>query len=336
MRQAERERPVFYGRTAQASRGGDHEVPEAARNILLDIENNLGAFSNRNVTEKESRVATSILDGSADINSLWREYAHYEQQGLVQGGPTQTRPASAEKRLIARALRLIVGARGDVGPQFSRSAHLGTLTSDQEAALRNIHGDPVTWKQRLAEFRADWKKNLVQGLFDSYAPILDYSQKGYRLARQAKAGDSTLEALLVYGKVYVDKDGAYKVDYTKKGGLGGFAKVIAALHGEQDRFLEWVAAHRAERLKSIGLENLYSDQDIKALKTLNQGNMKDGKPRGIAYAKALADLNAWNDSVLKIAVDSGLIDEETRQMYKDLPYVPFYRLQEEGTSPASA
>lgn len=216
-------------------------------------------------------------------------------------------------------------------PSFSR-AHMGTLTPGQAAALRNIHGDPQTWRTKLAEFKVNWKKNLVQGLFDQFAPIMQYSPQAYRLARSAKGGDSTLEALLLYGKVYVDKDGAYKVDYTRKGGMNGFAKVIAALHGEHDRFLEWVAAHRAERLKSVGLENLYSDADIAALKTLSQGNMKDGGARAAAYAKALKDLNEFNDSVLKIAVDSGLINEATRLMYKDMPYVPFYRLQDEGVA----
>ena len=33
--------------------------------------------------------------------------------------------------------------------------------------------------------------------------------------------------------------------------------------------------------------------------------------------------------MLKIAADSGLIDEATRAMYRDTPYVPFYRLSEE-------
>lgn len=213
---------------------------------------------------------------------------------------------------------------------FSRGVQLGELTADQTSALRNVHGDPVTWRTKLNDFKATWKKDLVQGIFDQYAPIKQYTEKGYRQTRAVKGGDSTLEALLTYGKVYVDPDGAYRVQYTKAGGLQGFAKVIASLHGEQDRFLEWVAAQRADRLKSIGLENLYSDADIAALKTLDQGDMRDGNSRAAAYAKALTDLNSWNDSVLKIAVDSGLIDQETRQLYKDVPYVPFYRLQDEG------
>jgi diguanylate cyclase (GGDEF)-like protein len=235
-------------------------------------------------------------------------------------------PVSREKNVTADQVDMF----NEQGSLFSRAANIGDLTQAQQDALRNVHGDPVTWKQKLDSFKATWKKDLVQGIFDQYAPILDYSKKGYILARMAKGGDSTLEAMLMYGKPYVDKDGAYRVEFDKHLGMQGFAKVIAGLNGEHDRFLEWVAANRAERLKSIGLENLYSEADIAALKSLDRGAMKNGVDRPAAYAKAMKQLNDWNDTILKIASDSGLIDDATRQMYKDQPYVPFYRLQDEG------
>lgn len=211
-----------------------------------------------------------------------------------------------------------------------RVADFGDLTNEQVAAIGHIHGSPKTWAQKLGEFSQDWKKNLVQGIFDQFAPIFEYSAKAYRLARMSKGGDGTLEAVLMYGKPYVDRDGAYRVKYSKVGGMKGFANVLAGLHGEHDRFLEWVAANRAERLASIGLENLYRPQDIAALKKLADGKMADGTQRQWAYDKALRELNDWNDAVLKIAVDSGLISDETRQTFKDQPYVPFYRLADEG------
>lgn len=199
------------------------------------------------------------------------------------------------------------------------------LTPAQTTALERVHGKPLTWQEKLNSFTTDWKTRLTQGLFDQYAPIFNYDQKAYMLARLSKGGDGTLEALLLYGKPYVDPDGAYQVDTA-----GGFAKVLSGLKGEHDRFFEWVAALRADRLKKVGLENLYSDHDIQTLKTLNQGTMKDGSSRPITYEKALLQLNEWNAAMTKLAVDSGLIDHETAATFKDVPYVPFYRLQEEG------
>lgn len=219
---------------------------------------------------------------------------------------------------------------------------MGKLTEDQHTALRHVHGTPEAWSEKLNAFKATWKSELIQGLFDHFAPILNYSKQGYLLARLSKSGDGTLEALLLYGKPYVDKEGAYKVEYDKKKdektgkvtSLNGFAKVLAGLQGEHDRFLEWVAAHRASRLKELGLENLYSDADIAALKNLSQGKMPDGMSRPQVYLKTLEQLNDWNLSILKIAMDSGLINRETMELYKHTPYVPFYRLQEDDTSPA--
>jgi hypothetical protein len=206
---------------------------------------------------------------------------------------------------------------------------MGALTDAQQTALQHVHGEPETWRTKLAAFQSDWKRTLIQGLFDQYAPILNYSKTGYILARMTKGGEGTLEALLLYGKPYVDADGAYRVDY-EHGQMNGFGKVLASLQGEADRFLEWVAAQRAERLKGIGLEHLYRDEDIAALKTLNDGTMPDGSSRKAAYNTALVQLNEWNAAMVKIAVDSKLIDPDVAKLYKDTPYVPFYRLQEEG------
>lgn len=216
------------------------------------------------------------------------------------------------------------------GVSFSRAskAALGPLSAEQQSTVERIFGKPKTLRERAEAFAKDWQMNLVQGIFDQFAPIKELTSKGYMLARLAKGGDSTLEAMLMYGKVSVDSDGAYKVDFDGKN-LNGFAKTMAKLDGEHDRFLAWVSGQRAERLAQVGLENLMTPADIAALQSLADGATKSGKVRRALYADALKDLNAFNDSVLKIASDSGLIDEATREMYRDVPYVPFYRLSEE-------
>lgn len=206
---------------------------------------------------------------------------------------------------------------------------LGDLSPAQTAALEQVHGTLPTWQEKLNAFKSDWKRTLTQGLLDQFAPILDYSKKGYILSRLAKGGDGTLEALLLYGKPYVDKDGAYRVDYKEETGMNGFSKVLAGLHGEQDRFLEWVAALRAEKLTGEGRENLYDAKTIAELKSLNQGTMKDGTKRPAVYEKALLQMHEWNAAMVKIGVESGLLNRETAKLFKDEPYVPFYRVLDE-------
>ena len=46
----------------------------------------------------------------------------------------------------------------------------------------------------------------------------------------------------------------------------------------------------------------------------------------------LREFNAFQDSVLAIAEARGLIDAESRQVWRDGFYVPFYRNMEDGTT----
>ncbi len=260
----------------------------------------------------------------------------------------------------------------------SRRRNYGSLNAAQEQALRNVGGivPDQTLGDRLKELGDKFKKSWFSGIFDQFAPLKDVDQRAYMLARLSKGSDGALEALMLYGKPFMNGD----VPDVKVNDEG-FIEVMASLKGEHDRFLWWVAAQRAEnikanaqqaqariatidsnltqlrqarkaataaadyrsleqqistleaersRLENTGQENLFTDQDISSLKSLNQGNFEDGTPRGQAYANALAKMNEFNDAVLNIAEQSGLIDGQARQLFKDMPYVPFYRVMEDG------
>ena len=223
-------------------------------------------------------------------------------------------------------------------PLFARAqSQYGTLDTAQSDAITNVVGQPKTVLERAKEFRKDWQKNMVQGIVDQYAPIKEFSMQGYMKARMTKGVASTLEAIFMYGKPYIDQNGDIAGNFdSANSGKNGFASVLAKLDGEHDRFLLWVAAQRAERLKGIGLENLWSDKDISSLKTLDRGKLQNGKDRTSAYAEALKGMNEYNDAILSVAVERKLISEATRKMYQDMPYVPFYRLNDEDIVPGFA
>lgn len=230
----------------------------------------------------------------------------------------------------------IKSATGNVGTfspetpdiRYSNRRAFGTLTPEQEAALNKVGGLKVnaTIRERLMDLKNSFQKSWQQGIFDQFAPLRQLSQEAYMKARLSKGSDGTLEALMLYGKPFINKDGIPDVNINDR----GFAKTLASLKGEHDRFLWWVAAQRAGMLKMQGLENLFDYGDISALLDLNQGNFADGTQRAPVYAKALKELNEFNDAVLKVAVDSGLVDPKAQAMFKDMPYVPFYRVMEGG------
>lgn len=219
-------------------------------------------------------------------------------------------------------------ARQDV--QFSRAAPAAPTASDytaeQARAAEHAFGVQVkqTWAERAQAMRQNFGTRLRQGLVDQFAPIKEISEKAYILARLSKGSDGAVEAALLYGKPYL-RDGVADVDIKD----GGFANVLASLKGEHDRFFQWVAAQRAQRLKAESKENLLTDRDITALRSLDAGRMADGTARMPLYAAALRELNAFNEASLKVARDSGLIDQAAYDLMKDQPYVPFYRLMEE-------
>ncbi|MGE3927222.1 MAG: LPD38 domain-containing protein [Lautropia sp.] len=235
-------------------------------------------------------------------------------------------------------IKSATGNRGTFDPsdpdiRFMRAKAFGNLTPAQERALSRVGGidTKATVGQRMAKTRANMRLRFVQGVADQFRALKDLDQDAYMQARLSKASDGTLEAMMLYGRPFMNQG----VPDVKIGSKGkefdyGFAKVLASLHGEHERFLWWVAAHRAERLKAQGRENLFDPGDISELKTLSSGQMADGKARSGVYAAALQQLNAFNDAVLEIAEQSGLIDPEARRLFRDQPYVPFYRVMEDG------
>lgn len=290
------------------------QVRKALRQVWTKITGNRSDFGSQDlvnlafgIAQRENPAFAGELDGASNAQDA--------------SGPAGPPAASASAPAPAPA-------RQDV--QFSRAAPAAPTASDytaeQARAAEHAFGVQVkqTWAERAQAMRQNFGTRLRQGLVDQFAPIKEISEKAYILARLSKGSDGAVEAALLYGKPYL-RDGVADVDIKD----GGFAKVLASLKGEHDRFFQWVAAQRAQRLKAEGKENLLTDRDITALRSLDAGRMADGTARMPLYAAALRELNAFNEASLKVARDSGLIDQAAYDLMKDQPYVPFYRLMEE-------
>ena len=85
-----------------------------------------------------------------------------------------------------------------------------------------------------------------------------------------------------------------------------------------------------ERLLKEGKENLFTADEIAAMKTLNSGTMPDGRMRVAAYKRTLDEFNIYSKSVLDVAEQAGLIDGESRKLWEHDFYVPFYRMSQEN------
>lgn len=256
--------------------------------------------------------------------------------GSVKHGPA--RNAIRGREIVVFNPEQIKSVTGNTGafdptdPDITRSApraNFGDMTQAQEDALRAVGllREPKTIRERFAELTDNLAKRLTQGVVDQYAPLKELDFRSYVLARMSKGTDGTFEAMLYYGRPQINGD-TVKIDTAP----GGLIKVLSTLSGEQDRFLAWVAANRAEQLSAEGREFLFTPAQIQELKGLNQGQMADGRGRQVEYARVLREFNAFQDSVLAIAEARGLIDAQSRQVWQNGFYVPFYRNMEDGTT----
>jgi len=222
-------------------------------------------------------------------------------------------------------------------PMFSRKRYedqFSDVSPDtRERALNKGFYSPPTIKERLDRLRPNFAMRIVQGTFDKFRSVRDISQKAYLMLRMSSGSqDGAVSALLHYGQVFND-DGALNV----KKGTQGLLEVLDPVGGEVDRFLLWIAANRAAALSKDERERFFSPEDIKSLRGLNMGTMKNGKSRLAVYAETLKNMNELNRSVLDVARDTGLIDAEGYKRFSaDIWYIPFYRQMEDDGSLSAA
>lgn len=219
------------------------------------------------------------------------------------------------------------------------------LSAAEQAALRKIA--PPTARERAIDWYRERTDRLMtkirQGLVDRYAALKELDERlhgsdfldtsitssAWVLARMAPAAAGALNSMLHNGRLVFDAK--QKVISTRDDGSMGLGEVLSRLGEakEIERFLGWIAGNRAAKLAAEGRENLFSAQDIAALKGISRGNTADGRSRAKLYDEVFREFQQYRDDVLAIAEQTGIISAENRAMWRDEFYVPFYRVMDE-------
>lgn len=184
-------------------------------------------------------------------------------------------------------------------------------------------------KRTIVDKVNDLKPNLferiIQGVFDEFRAIKKYSEKAYMESVLSKSTDGALEGLLFYGQVGL-KDGALVI----KTGTKGLVDILKPLGTEVDRYQMWKALSRDAKMPTE--KRSFSDDLVKNRDQLLIGNV-DGKPRKQIYEQARKEEQELNKSVLDVARQQGLIDNEAYKVFsEDAFYIPFYKYMEEDNS----
>jgi len=157
--------------------------------------------------------------------------------------------------------------------------------------------------ERLEDMKDRFWQRLAQGIADQFRTIKEYSEQAYILARMSKTVDGALEGLMFYGQVFND-GGALNI----KQGTKGLIEILKPLGNEVDRYQMWIALNRESELppnKRSQIDNL--EELVQRRNELIAGDI-DGKPREQVYKAVRTEMNKLNRSVLKVALDAGLID----------------------------
>jgi hypothetical protein len=201
------------------------------------------------------------------------------------------------KELLQKRKPIPMGAFADVDPKLVQLAQ-PVFYPQQKTIIDRIEG-----------LRDNFWKKTAQGIADQFRAIKDYTEEGYMQARLSKTVDGALEGLTFFGQVF-DDNGALNI----KQGTKGLMDIMKPIGKEVDRYQMWVALNRESQLpmeKRTKMPNM--GELIKRRNEFAAGTI-DGKPRLEIYEKVRSDMNVLNKSVLKVALDKGLIDSSRQKI----------------------
>jgi hypothetical protein len=222
---------------------------------------------------------------------------YYPEEDISKEETISEKAVGKAKEMLQKRKPIPMGAFAGVDPKLV------------ELAQPVFYPQQKTIIDRIEGLRDNFWKKTAQGIADQFRAIKDYSEEGYMQARLSKTVDGALEGLTFFGQVFNDS-GALNI----KQGTKGLMDIMKPIGKEVDRYQMWVALNRESQLpmeKRTKMPNMA--ELIKRRNEFADGTI-DGKPRLEIYNKVRSEMNALNKSVLKVALDAGLIDSSKQKI----------------------
>ncbi len=296
---------------------GDTPVVAATKAI-----ESLAMESNEVVVGYEKEIAAKGGDVKADDFNIKDEIAF--AKGILK-------PKGLESKLdkmIAKKTRKPVKVKREMTDAEVVSEFMDKegYSPEEAAAVKKGGFGTQTVKEkvqnRILKVNKNVKTKFRQAVVDQFASFKELlgDEKSWMLSHLTSSAPGAIEATMHHGQPKLDKSGVITVD-TKKNSLD---QILEKLGPDLDRWTYWMAGNRSNKLIKEGKEKLFNEADIKVLMGLNKG-------KEAAFEKARNDFEELNNAVVKIAVDTGLVnEEEAAQWAEEGFYLPFYRVLEGG------
>jgi hypothetical protein len=183
--------------------------------------------------------------------------------------------------------------------------------------------EPKSYLDTLKDLAVRYRDRFKYMIADDLADLQKVSFIGYMKAKLSKTIDTQMQVLLDYGQLEV-RGGT--LGY--KRGTKGLKAIYAPLGNEVERFQIWMALSRDAQLPTN--KRSFKDELVNSRNQFTQGDL-NGVPRLKLYEQVRAEQQALNKSVLNVAKDLNLIDDEAyKRFVADNFYIPFYKEMENG------
>ena len=231
---------------------------------------------------------------------------------------------AAEGKLTPTKEATVTKQRAEVPSREKFKAPMqGVDPAYAEKLRQQFTQEKATVKERMEGLKKNFFERMMIGVFDEFRTIKKYDPTAYMMARLSKSIDGSLQGLLEYGQVFL-QDGALNIRPNTKGLL----KILEPIGSEVDQYQSWKALSRDANLPAD--KRSFPADLVAGREQLVQGTL-NGQSRKAVYEKALREENELNKSVLNVALETGLIDQQGYDNFSsDIYYIPFYKMMEDG------
>lgn len=209
----------------------------------------------------------------------------------------------------------------EYGPALRAAQERMTAWFGQDALnrARSKIGTEKPMAEFFDQFWHKFRQSTVDDLHGVYRMESDATGKinpngPYESARLSRGAASTADGAVRFGYPVKLPDGSFK--FAGK----GLEEIMKPLADKLDDALLYFVGRSSAELMGQGREHLFTKGEIEAMQRL----------RTPERDKAFAEYQEWNRGVLDFAEAQGILNGETRRLWKRSEYLPFHRVEQPG------
>jgi hypothetical protein len=278
----------------------DSRVPMLSRNWL----------SNPALREQLKSISydhKNVKEGFAEAVRLWMTQPDVLQQRAPLAHDWLTNFATTDKRY---------------GPAMRKAQEgmTGWFAQDAVDRARSKIGDHRPLSEAMNGIFDNFRQSTVDDLHGVYR--MERELQGgkllpvgaYESARLSRASASIADGAVRFGYPVKSADGSFT--YRGK----GLQDILKPVADHMDDALLYFVGRSANELMVQGREHLFTKGEIKGMLALETPEAR----------KAFAEYQAFNKGVLDFAEAQGVLNPETRKLWKRTEYLPFHRVEQPG------